>query len=201
MSTIYQTCCFTALFLGSAAVYAAPEVWRCKSSAGGTIVFSDVPCPGRGEPLTARQLQSNVVQAQKLPPREAQADAPPAPGRRENVCPGDQELRNMETQANSRSLSTEASAFLQDEIRRVRQCRKGQGQYTAEDWRISQTARDAQSSPSNQAAARLAAESMHSAADPLEGERIARLREQAVKDEQIAARRRKHQEIQFTPPR
>jgi len=201
MNPLFHTCCFTALLLGSVAAQAAPEVWRCKSSAGGAIVFSDVPCPGQGAPVPARQLQSNIVQAQRLPPREAAADAPPAPGRRENVCPGDQELRNMETQANSRSLSTAASAFLQDEIRRVRQCRKGQGQYTSEDWRISQAARDAQSSPSNQAAARLAAESMHSAADPLEGERIARLREQALKDEQTAARRRKPLEIQFTPPR
>lgn len=181
---LLKTCCAT-LLLGSLTVQGA-EVWRCKSASGG-IVFSDVPCPSTGEPVPARQLQSNIVQAQRLPPTDADREAQPAEGRRENVCPGDLELRNMETQASSTSLSPKASSFLQDEIRRVRQCRKGQGRYTAEDWRISQAARDAQSSTSTQEAARSAAEAMHSAADPIEGDRIAQARAQ----EQAQAERRR----------
>lgn len=188
--------CFTALLLGSVAAHAATEVWRCKSGPGGSVVFSDVPCPGNGDPVPARQLQSNIVQAQRLPPADADGEAQATPGRRENYCPGDQELRNMETQASSTSLSPKASSFLQDEIRRVRQCRKGQGRYTAEDWRISQAARDAQSSTSTQEAARTAAENMHSAADPIEGDRIAQARAQ----EQAQAERRRVRPPVIPPP-
>lgn len=156
---------------------ALAEVWQCRD-AQGQISFSDRPCPSQGRALDARRLQGNVVDA----PRRA-ADSQPASAAMEsqarsepiNDCPGDQELRDMEVRANSRSLGDAEREFMQDEIRRVRQCRKGQGRYSAEDWRISREARAAQSS-SNAADARRRAEDMHSAADPAEGERIAKQR-------------------------
>jgi hypothetical protein len=149
------------------------EVWKCKQRGGG-IAFSDVPCPGAGEPLEPRRLQSNVADAPRLPAADARtadnAAPPQPPSAPANDCPGDLELRNMETRANSTTLGDRERAFMQDEIRRVRQCRKGQGRYTAEDWALSREAQNAQSS-SNAEKARLRAEGMHSAADPLEGDR------------------------------
>lgn len=179
------------LLLGLGATGAQAQVWKCKQADGG-VAFSDKPCPGAGEPVEARQLQANVADAQRLPaaaaarPEDGAAATQP-PG---NDCPGDQELRDMETRANSRSLGDAEKAFMQDEIRRVRQCRKGQGRYTAEDWRISRDAQAAQSS-SNAADARRRAEGMHSAADPLEGERIAQQRAETERQERLAAQRRK----------
>lgn len=156
---------------------ALAEVWQCRD-AQGQISFSDRPCPSQGQALDARRLQGNVVEA----PRRAAASQPASAATESqarsepvNDCPGDQELRDMEVRANSRSLGDAERAFMQDEIRRVRQCRKGQGRYSAEDWRISREARAAQSS-SNAADARRRAEDMHSAADPAEGERIAKQR-------------------------
>jgi hypothetical protein len=180
-----------ALLLGLGAGGAQAQVWKCRD-AGGSINFSDKPCPGQGEPVQARQLQANVADAPRPVPASAArpgeaAASPQPPG---NDCPGDQELRDMETRANSRSLGEAEKAFMQDEIRRVRQCRKGQGRYTAEDWRISRDAQAAQSS-SNAADARRRAEGMHSAADPLEGERIAQQRQEIERQERLGAQRRK----------
>lgn len=105
-----------------------------------------------------------------------------------NVCPGADELRDIETQASSRTLGEAERRFLQDELRRALQCRKGQGRYSAEDWRVSREARDAQSrsDPRDRLAARERAEAMHSAADPFEGDRIAarRLQEDAQRERQ-----------------
>jgi hypothetical protein len=172
------------------------EVWKCKQR-DGSVAFSDVPCPGAGEPLEPRRLQINVADAPRLP---ATADKSPDGAAAQppvNDCPGDLELRNMETRANSTSLGDKERAFMQDEIRRVRQCRKGQGRYTAEDWALSREAQNAQSS-SNAEKARLRAEGMHSAADPLEGERIARQRETEAIAERNLARMQKRQRA--TPP-
>lgn len=190
----------TVLLLGLGAAGAQAQVWKCKQ-ADGSVAFSDKPCPGMGEPIAARQLQANVADAPRPPTTTARPEdgaaalrQPPA-----NDCPGDQELRDMETRANSRSLGDAEQTFMQDEIRRVRQCRKGQGRYTAEDWRISRDAQAAQSS-SNAAAARRRAEGMHSAADPLEGERIAQQRAETERQERLAAQRRQYLAQQPRPP-
>jgi hypothetical protein len=180
-----------ALGSGAAQAQQPGEVWKCKQRDGG-IAFSDVPCPGAGEALEPRRLQSNVADAPRLPaaaskPLDAGLPQPPV-----NDCPGDLELRNMETRANSTTLGDRERAFMQDEIRRVRQCRKGQGRYTAEDWALSREAQNAQSS-SNAEKARLRAEGMHSAADPLEGDRIARQRENEAIAERNLARMQKRQ--------
>ncbi len=151
-------------------------------------MFSDKPCPEEGNALPAKRLIPNLAQGQA---QEAQPAATSAPARdvvvREaprvespppaNSCPSDAQLRSMETSASAVTLGSKAREFLNEEIRRVLQCRKGQGRYTDADWRISREARDAQSGLSDRAAAaRRRAEDMHSAADPLEGERIARQR-------------------------
>ena len=84
----------------------------------------------------------------------------------------------METRANSTTLGDAERQFLQDEVRRVRQCRSGKGRYTEADWAISREAQAAQTQLSERARydARQRAEAMHSAADPEEGDRIARRR-------------------------
>lgn len=181
-----------------AASASAADIWKC--SIDGRVVLSDKPCPGAGAALAPRLLQGNVVQATKPVPADPQIgtaamlSAPPT-----NACPDDQALRNMETAANAGSLDAEAKAFLRDEIRRVRQCRKGEGRYTADDWRISREAQAAQSNSTGRREARIRAEGMHSAADPAEGERIARLREQAAADERRALANRRGQHSALSP--
>lgn len=181
---------------------AAAEVWKCRAEDGG-VRFSDKPCPGSGETIESRRLQPNVVDAVRLPAaasgaaREAEGEAAPRPPA--NDCPGDQELRDMEVRANSRTLGDAEKSFMQDEIRRVFQCRKGQGRYTWEDWKISREARAAQSS-SNAESARRRAEAMHSAADPVEGDRIAQLRRDAEREQALAAARQRRLQQQPRPP-
>jgi hypothetical protein len=184
---------------------AAAEVWKCRAEDGG-VRFSDKPCPGSGEAIESRRLQPNVVDAVRLPAaasgagREAESEAAQRPP--VNDCPGDQELREMEVRANSRTLGDAEKNFMQDEIRRVFQCRKGQGRYTWEDWKISREARAAQSS-SNAESARRRAEAMHSAADPVEGDRIAQQRRDAEREQALAAARQRRLQQQpqpITPP-
>lgn len=166
------------LLLGLAAPAAQAEVWKCK--VGDKVHYSDQPCPVHGDPLPARRLQPNVVAPVKPAPAEAGASAAgeEAPFRPGNVCPSDAEIRAMETRLSSISYEREEKDFLGDEVRRARQCRKGQGRYTAADWDISRRAQAAQSNLSGAADARRRAEAMHSAADPFEGDRIAQERNQ-----------------------
>ncbi len=159
----------------------AQQVWRCEVD--GKVNFSDKPCPQAGKPVAERSLRPNVVDAIKPELVDAAmgrgaASAPaaaPTPG---NACPGDGELRGMETRAGSTTLGEPERQFLQDEVRRARQCRAGQGRYRDADWDISREAQAAQTQFSDRVrlAARERAESMHSAADPVEGDRIARRR-------------------------
>lgn len=158
----------------------AQQVWKCEVA--GKVHFSDKPCPQAGQPMSDRSLQPNVVDAIKPEVvnaalgRAPAASVPALPAG--NACPGDSEIRSMETRANSTSLGDAERQFLQDEVRRVRQCRAGQGRYREADWVISREAQAAQSQLSDRARndARLRAEGMHSAADPDEGDRIARRR-------------------------
>ncbi|MGQ3054588.1 MAG: DUF4124 domain-containing protein [Roseateles sp.] len=168
-----------AMLLSSAA---AQQVWKCEAS--GQVRFSDKPCPGSGQPVAERSLQPNVAEGLKpevtraavAPPAVVAASAPAGPPG--NVCPGDSEIRSMETRANSTTLGDRERQFLQDEVRRAWQCRKGQGRYTDADWAISRDAQARQThiGDRDRRDARLRAEAMHSAADPDEGDRIARRR-------------------------
>lgn len=175
----------------AAAGAAAQPVWKCDM--GGKVVFSDKPCPQAGQPVSERALQPNVVDGVKpetvravLAPASAPPPAAaPAAG---NSCPGDGELRGMETRANSTTLGDAERRFMQDEVRRVRQCRNGQGRYRDADWAISRQAQAAQSQLSDRERrdARVRAEDMHAAADPDEGDRIARRR---IAEERLQQRR------------
>ena len=173
----------------------AQQVWKCEVA--GKVNFSDKPCPQAGQPLSDRNLQPNVVDAikpeliQAAMGRASAASAPPAPAG--NACPGDGEIRGMETRANSTTLGDAERQFMQDEVRRARQCRNGQGRYREADWVISREAQAAQTQLSDRARydARLRAEAMHSAADPDEGDRINRRR---VAEEKM--QRRQQQQLQ-----
>lgn len=161
-------------------VAGAQPVWKCE--AAGQVRYSDRPCEAAGQPLPTRQLQPNVagslapeaVRAALAPVPAASAPNPPAA----NACPGDAEIRDMQTRGNSTSLGDAERQFMQDEVRRAWQCRKGQGRYTDADWAISRQAQARQSNTTDRDRrdARLRAEAMHSAADPDEGDRIARQR-------------------------
>lgn len=181
----------TALLCFAGAITTAQaQVWKC--TVDGKVQYSDQPCPAKGEAMKSRSLQSNVIDTSadraaieraKAAAAEQQAAtatpsaAPAAPVAPANVCPSDRDIAGMETKASSISLSTEAKRFVQDEIRRARQCQKGQGRYSAADWNVSKQAVDAQSSLTGGPDARRRAEAVHSAADPAEGDRIARQRE------------------------
>jgi hypothetical protein len=91
---------------------------------GDRTVFSDQPCPKTGKQLENRALQGNVVQSEPVV-----SDAPsqsygvqPAAGTRQpvsgddyqpprNVCPSDQEVKNLRTQASSISLTLAKKEF------------------------------------------------------------------------------------------
>lgn len=172
----------------------AQQVWKC--DVGGKVVFSDKPCPQAGQPVPERALQPNVVDSLKPETvRAALATAPASapPVAAGNVCPGDGELRGMETRANSTTLGDAERRFMQDEVRRVRQCRGGQGRYSDADWAISREAQAAQSQLSERVRrdARIRAEDMHAAADPDEGDRIARRR---IAEERMHQRRAERRE-------
>jgi hypothetical protein len=162
------------------------QVWKCMEN--GRTVFSDLPCPKNGRELDARQLNANTVQGHRVPATKDMADPPAAPATamssaatRTSVCPTDQEIRNMEVKASSITLQARERDFLNDEIRRARQCRKGQGHYSAADWQASREAQADQSSLDGRERARKKAEGVHSAADPVEGDRIERRELQARK--------------------
>lgn len=164
----------------------AQQVWKCEVD--GQVRFSDKPCPGSGQPVSERTLQPNVVDSLKPETvrealgRPAAASAPVGPaapgGATGNVCPGDGEIRGMETRGNSTTLGDPERQFMQEEVRRALQCRAGRGRYTDADWAISRAAQAAQSQLSERARrdARARAEAMHSAADAEEADRIARRR-------------------------
>lgn len=194
----------SALAALTAAAFTSPahaEVWKCVID--GKVHYSDQPCPAKGEAMPARKLQGNSVDAStdraRLAAAAAEAEAaapaerpsamnrpPESPTAPVSACPSDRDIASFETKVSSISLSREAKRFIQDEIRRARQCQKGRGQYSAADWNLSKQAVDAQSSLTGSADARRRAEDMHSAADPAEADRIARQREA---DDREAARR------------
>jgi hypothetical protein len=170
---------FITLILFFAPLANANEVWKCQTD--GKLVFSDVPCPSGGNPIERRKLHANVVQAEPVASSSSERSIQ-SERTAQNVCPTELDIRNLETSASSNTMGAAERTFLADEVRRARQCRKGQGNYTAEDWRAIRAAQEAQSSVSGKADARLRAEGIHSAADPIEGDRIARKRALAESD-------------------
>ncbi len=178
---------------------ARADVWKC--AVDGRTQYSEQPCESsaKGGVLPRRALAPNLV-APLTPSASASHSGHPSPAREAlggntpapadpllSVCPSDRDIASMETTATSSTLPAAARRFVQDEIRRAWQCRKGQGWYTAADWRISREAVRAQSSLSGAEEARIRSESMHSAANPSEGDRIARRRaaeERAMQREQ-----------------
>lgn len=190
------------LALATAGVVQAAEVWKCKGPDGG-VLFSDAPCPAKGVALDERQLRGNSIDGPRLPAQQSANELrPESAAPTGNDCPGDLELRNMETRANSTTLGDKEKAFMQDEIRRVRQCRKGHGRYTAADWAISREAQAAQSSNTGAADARRRAEGMHSAADPTEGERIVQQRiGEEIAERNLARHQHRARALQPPPPR
>jgi hypothetical protein len=179
-----------------APVLRSVQVWKCQVE--GRVEFSDVPCPATGSMIEERRLRPNVIDTERRPVPQSQPEAvpyeptpqtasAPPPRRRANVCPSDFEIRNMETSASSTTLGERERAFLRDEVRRARQCQNGQGQYTDQDWRISREAQAAQNNNTRRGEARREAEGMHSAADPIEGERIAQRAQQEAARQRAAA--------------
>jgi len=177
----------------------AQQVWKCE--AGGKVVFSDKRCPQAGQAVPSRSLQPNVVDAMKpevvdaAMGRQPVAAAPLPQLPAGNACPGDGELRGMQTRANSTTLGDAERQFILDEVRRALQCRGGQGRYREADWDVSREAQAAQSQLGDRARqdAHLRAEAMHSAADPDEGDRIARRR---IAEERMARRAQQQQQAQ-----
>jgi hypothetical protein len=165
------------------------QVWKCQE--GDRVIFSDAPCPSTGKPLQARQLQANIMQAEPVPERNEQGDSYTAASQRGqapvSVCPSEAEIRNLETKASSITLGKKEKFFLDDEVRRARQCRSGQGKYTAADWNVSRDAQNDQSSISDKQRGRTLAERMHSAANPAERALI----EQRRLDEEAFQRQRR----------
>ncbi|RZI58633.1 MAG: DUF4124 domain-containing protein [Rubrivivax sp.] len=177
---------FFAVLLSACAATSQAQVWKCTTD--GKTHYSDQPCAAKGEQMRPQSLQSNVIDtsadraaAERAKAAEQQQQANGMPSSAEaapsNYCPSDRDITAMETKVSSISLSPDAKRFVQDEIRRARQCQKGQGSYSASDWNVSKQAVDAQSSLTGGADARRRAEAMHSAANVSEGDRIARQRE------------------------
>lgn len=170
-----------ALLILAAAVFLpqfalAQTVWKCQVN--GKTTFSDAPCPSSGQMLDQRQLKSNTIGAVKRQwAQEHEEDSYQASNGHyagtQSSCPSEQEIRNLETSAGSVTIDKKKREFLQDEVRRARQCTKGQGSYNQNDWKNIKEAHRAQNSLTGSAAARARAEGIHSAANPYEGERIA----------------------------
>lgn len=151
------------------------NVWKCQVN--GKTTFSDVPCPLSGQMLEQRQLNSNTIGAVRRQwPEDDQGSRRRSDGygsSSRSSCPSEQEIKNMETSAGSITLGPKERRFLQDEVRRARQCAKGQGNYNQDDWKQIQQAQREQNSINGGAAARARAEGIHSAANPYDGDRIA----------------------------
>jgi hypothetical protein len=175
----------------------AQQVWKC--DVAGQVRYSDKPCQDSGKPVSERSLQPNIADGIKpeavraaIGASAASVAVPAAPVPAGNVCPGDDEIRGIETRGSSTTLGDEERQFLQDEVRRAWQCRKGQGRYTEADWVVSRQAQARQTNTGerDRRDARLRAEAMHSAADPDEGDRIARRR---IAEERLRQRQQQQQ--------
>lgn len=171
------------------------QVLKCVDR-DGNIQFSNIGCPA-GTSQRSVEVRPNAVDMSGLRDQAAILAAEKARSRADTMqsysalqgpqgtgsaCPSELDIRNMGVSVSSPSLNKKEREFHQDEIRRARQCRRGQGNYAAGDWKASKEALDDQRSVREdvRSRARARVEGIHSAADPLEGERIARKREAEV---------------------
>lgn len=175
------------LSLLALAVPARAQVYKCRTAQGG-VEYSGTPCPA-GAAGGVADVRPNTLDSAGLREQAARlgatrpagvASGASAPGAAtaagpERVCPGETELRNLETSAGASTRDARQRGWLQDEVRRVRQCRAGEGRYTAQDWReLARAWADFDRiKPEDQAAAHARAEDLHAAANPLEAQRIA----------------------------
>lgn len=183
----YLLTCAITLSLGTVTFGAGAQVHRCVDR-NGKVQFSNMGCPAdtsraavdtRGNTLDMSgmraQNQVELAQIEQRRQRDAQASAHTGGfSGQDSSCPSEKDISNMRVSAGSISLQKKEREFHNAEIRRAEACRNGQGSYTAEDWKNSKTARDDQRSISLQARedARRRAETMHSRANPEEGQRI-----------------------------
>ena len=166
------------------------QVIRCVDKAG-NVQFSNMGCPstttGRGVDVRPNALDTSGMRQQNqvelaAQQRRGQDEQPilmqqssASPNGRASECPSSREIRNMEVSVSSPSLKKKERDFFEAEIRRARQCKAGEGNYSAEAWKASKEAFDDQRSvdPEVRRQARARAEGIHSAANPREGDRIA----------------------------
>lgn len=131
-----------AAVLWAACGVASAQVYRCES--GGRISYSDAPC-GSGAirsveiggnrververvvaPVTAGvPATAGVPDAGLLPPQG------PGPG----ACPGELDLRNIETRLSGQVVPAKNRAALYHERWKAQQCRVVGGRYGHEDWK------------------------------------------------------------------
>ena len=104
----------------------------------------------------------------------------------------------MQVSAGSATRDKKDKQIRRDEIRRAQQCRNGEGNYSAEDWKASESAIADQSSvvAAKRNAARANVEAIHGAANPQEAERI----QQARKAEQELRLARQQQAAKAQAP-
>lgn len=127
------------------AASATAQIYKC--TVDGKTVYSDAPCPGARQ-VDPAQLRANSLPAAPQPRQQSTpmsgplAPQPEAAGAASpqrqavtTVCPSEQEIRNLETSANSITLGQKEKAFLYAEIRRARACSKEGGNYSADDWK------------------------------------------------------------------
>ena len=144
------------------------EVLRCKDAAGNTV-YSDHACGAQGKPIG--NLNVNGMDPIRIKPVEVQLSQESQIEKSAALpsanCPGDFDIRNMETSLSSTSFrgneKRDEREFLQAEVRRARACSKEGGSYTADDWRKIRQAQAAQnnSSDADRARARAVAEEIH----------------------------------------
>lgn len=120
----------------------------------GRVTYSDVRCStGAAESnvrANANTLDNSGArrQARQEERQRDQEPSQPAPSgaTASTSCPSEQEIRNLETSANSITYNDKKKErdFLQTEIRRARACAKEGGNYTKDDWARIKEGQDSQ---------------------------------------------------------
>lgn len=160
---------------------AQAQVRKC-TGPDGKVTYSDFVCAGNTASESRVKENANVIdhsgmreQAEQRPQRQAQQERQAAPSYVANggatgstSCPSAQEIKNLETSANSISYDNKKKEreFLQAEIRRARACSKEGGNYSQEEWKRIQEGQAAQNNitSKDRQTGRNAAESIHSSA-------------------------------------
>lgn len=190
------------LMLGVFATASHAQVYKCQS-AQGRAIYSDSPCEYGARALDPKLLRSNSLDTSGARRQAREADKQEDERYRAvqnevprsstgaaggNICPTEQEIRNMETSASS--ISHRDSKFMQAEIRRARACIKEGVNYTKDDWKHIKEGQDAQGniSAKDRAKGRQTAEEIHYRAGS-ESVRQQMLDAQATEQARVAQRR------------